>query len=252
MGEGGQTLQSVELACEIVGHLSGTGGTSVTDLARELDLPKSTAHVYLKTLCEAGYLHREAGSYRVSLRMLEDGAAVRRQFDVYDVAQPMVKRVSKETGEVASLGVEEGGERVLLYKSESEDAVYDDAPTGEFTNMHWTSLGKAILAHLPPADVDRVVDRHGLPAATGQTITERAELSNELERVRDRGYAVEDEEHRKNIRAVAVPIHRGERVVGALSVSGPKTRFGDERIEGELLDALRDAVSVVELKLEHY
>lgn len=249
----GQTLQGVERAFNIVGYLARSGPSTVTDVAEAFDIPTSTAHIHLKTMYEAGYLHQSSDdTYRLSLRFLEHGTVVRRRFEIFEVAHQEIQSLANETGEVASVGVEEGGKRVLLYKSEGGDAVYDDAVTGEFTHLHWVSLGKAILAYLPRERVDAIVEEHGLPGATEHTITDVDGLDDELERVREDGYAVEDEEHRENIRAVAVPIRREGEPLGAIAVSGPKTRFDDERIENELVEKLRNRANVIELRVEHY
>lgn len=249
----GQTLQGVGRAFKIVGFLARSGPSTVTDVAGEFDIPTSTAHIHLKTMHEAGYLHRSSdATYRLSLRFLEHGTVVRRRFEIYGVAHQEVRSIANETGEVASLGVEEGGKRVLLYKSEGGDAVYDDAVTGEFTHLHWVSLGKAILAHLPEERVEEIVEKHGLPGATEHTITDADELYSELEQVREEGYAVEDEEHRENIRAVSVPIRREGEPFGAIAVSGPKSRFDDARIKEDLVETLRDRANVIELRLKHY
>jgi len=248
----GQTLSGVERAFKIVRQLKKHGPMTVTDLATALDLPKSTAHIYLKTMKESGYLYQDGDTYHLSLHFLEHGATVRREFDIYDVAKEEVDELAEQTGEVANIGVEEAGQRVLLYKMEGGDALYDNAHTGEFIMMHWTSLGKALLAHLPPERIDEIVDGHSLPAATEHTITDRDILHDELDRIRKQGYAIEDEEHHDHIRAVAVPILVDGTLHAALSISGPKSRFSDDRIDEVLLEALQDKVNVIQLRLEHY
>lgn len=248
----GDTLSGVERSFKIVNHLKETGGTTVTELASELSLPKSTAYIHLKTLYEAGYAQKEDSQYRLSLQFLEHGAAVRQQFDIYGAAELEINDLAQETGEVATLGIEEDGQRVLLYLNKGGDAVYDNALTGEFTNMHWTSLGKAMLAYFSRDRVNEIIDMHGLPKATRHTITNRTKLFDELNKIREQGYALEDEEHRESIRAVAVPILQDERAIAAISVSGPKARFSDERIESELLPVLYDKANIIELKIKHY
>lgn len=248
----GQSLTSVEKAFTIVGRLAEEGWTTPTELADTLNMPTSTAHIYLKTMAESGYLATADGRYRLSLRFLSHGTHLRREFAVYEAAGPELDVLAEATGEVASLGVEEDGKRVLLDKVEGENAVYDKAPMGEFTRMHWTSQGKAILAHLPKKRVHGIVDRHGLPSATQKTITDRNELFAELESIREIGYAIEDEERWKNIRAVAVPVFIGDAVASSVSVSGPISRFSDARIGAELVTALKNCANVIELQLRHY
>ncbi|WP_436936476.1 IclR family transcriptional regulator [Halovenus marina] len=250
--QGTQTLQGVQVAFDIVRYLAKSGTSSVTEISNEFNLPTSTAHIHLKTMTEAGYLRRVGSKYQLSLRFLEHGAQIRRRHEIYKTAQDKVKSVAQTTGEVASLGVEEGGKRVLLYKSEGGDAVYDNAVTGEFTYLHWVSLGKAILAHMPESDVQDIIDKHGLPSATDATITDEDQLFDELVSIRERGYAVENEEHHKDICAVAVPIRTNTKVVGAISVSGPKTRFDESRIKNQLVEELTDRANVIELEVKHY
>jgi DNA-binding IclR family transcriptional regulator len=119
--------------------------------------------------------------------------------------------------------------------------------------MHWTALGKALLAQFPDERVHGIVDRHGLPRATENTITDRDELFAELERIRERGFSIEDEERREGIKALAVKIQYDEdpSPVAAVSISGPKRRIGEEEYD-ELLDAIRNAVNVTELRFKHY
>jgi DNA-binding IclR family transcriptional regulator len=247
-GDGGKRVSSVERAFDVVGVLRKRSPVRIEEVAETLDVSTSTAHVHLKTLESVGYAVRDDEGYRLGYRFLRDGIGVRQQSNVYDITRPEVEALAEETGEVANLGVEEEGKRVILFQDEGTEAVYDNAPIGEFTNMHWTALGKSILAHLPEDYVERIIEAHGLPDRQKNTITDRDELAEELARVRDRGYALEDEERRAGIRSVAVPILVDDAVKGAISVSGPKERLDDRRIEEELLPALRNRVNVAEVK----
>jgi len=250
-GDGGKRVGSVERAFAVVEELRRHGPMRIEAVAEALDVSTSTAHVHLKTLEETGYVVRDSEGYRLGYRFLRNGIEACQQSHVYEVTRPEVDELAAETGEVANLGVEEEGKRVILYQAEGTEAVYDNAPVGEYTNMHWTALGKAILSHLPASYVDDIVDAYGLPDRQENTIIDRSALTAELARVRDRNYAVEDEERRAGIRSVAVPIVVDEEVVGALSVSGPKERLDDARIQNELLPALRSRVNVVEVKFTY-
>jgi DNA-binding IclR family transcriptional regulator len=209
--------------------------------------------VYLQTLEDEGYVVGEEGTYRLSYRFLEVGGGLRHDLSLFQAARQEIDALSTDTGEVVNLGIEEDGWRVLLYTSEPSQGMFDNSPTGQYTRMHWTALGKALLAQLSDARVDDLIDRRGLPAATEQTITERAELHAELDRIRDRGFSVENEERREGIKAVAVPLrHDGSEPLSAVSISGPKRRIGADTVDESLLEALRDTVNVVELEYKHY
>ena len=115
-----------------------------------------------------------------------------------------------------------------------------------------TALGKALLAQLPDDEIERIVERHGLPAATENTITEVEPLLEEIERVREQGYSIEDEEHHDGIQAIGVPVPYVENppVFTAISVSGPKSRI-KTNIQ-ELLNEIQSTVNVIELEYEYY
>ncbi|GAB3670124.1 IclR family transcriptional regulator [Halopiger thermotolerans] len=244
-------IQSLERGFEIVEYLYQEGETTVSELATELGTSTSTAHIYLKTLSDIGYVVKDGPAYSLSHRFLRFGTKTREKSKIYQAAQSEVDKLAAETSEVSALGVSERGQRILLYKAESSEAVYDNPPVGEYTYMHWTALGKAILGHLPRERVEEIVTQHGLPARTQQTIDEESELFAELETINENGYAIEDEERWNGIRSVAVPLFDDDAIVGSISVSGPKHRFDRDRIESELLDHLMRAKNVIEVRLAH-
>lgn len=248
----GTTINSVTNAVEVVEHLHEAGPSTATEVSEALGRPLSTVHVYLTTLCEAGYVLRRGDEYRIGLRHLELGGAARHELGIYHAAKPEVPKLAAETDEVANLGVEEGGLRVLLDKSEAPEGIYDNPPIGQFTNMHWTSLGKAILSTMTPERVESIVETHGLPRATDNTITDLESLKEELATVRERGHSIEDEERREGIRAVGVPIEgeSDDRALGAISVSGPRQRIVEKHTS--IVDALESTATVVELRYKHY
>jgi DNA-binding IclR family transcriptional regulator len=241
-------------AFDIVHELERLGGGGVSEVAANLDVPKSTAHVYMKSLYELGYLVKEGSTYYVSLRFLERGGARRKSLDVFEVARHEVDDLARRTGEVAHLGVEERGQRVLVYSSGYGEGIFDNSPVGQFTRMHWTALGKSLLAFRSDERIREIVDEHGLPENTEHTITDVDELFEEVRTIRERGYAVGDEEHRDGIRSVAVPITDGSDSVAlaAVGVAGPRSVLTEETISGDLLDTLRETKNVIELKHEHY
>ena len=248
------TLSSVEKAFNIVEHLSDVERTTVSELSDRLELPKSTAHIYLKTLEREGFVIKEDGTYCLGVKFLKYGGVVRNRMKLYQTSKLEVDKLAAETGDVANLGIEENGWRVLLYKAEGPDAIHDNAPVGEYTQMHWTALGKAILAYYPRDRVDKILDQHGMPKANDRTITDRQELYRELEQIRERGFSVEDEDRRRGVLTVAAPImdRNDDRVISAISVSGPKNRIEGNQTVEEIAGTVKSAANVVELKFAHY
>lgn len=248
-------VTAVHKTFTILEYLHDHSRSTVTKLAEQLDMPASTVTVHLQTLNDLGYVIRaDDGTYRLSLRFLEYGGQTRNDHDVYLAAHSQIDKLSRKTEEVATMGVEEGGRRVLLYRTEPVEGISDNALVGEHTKLHWTALGKALLSRMTDDEIVSIAERHGLPAATENTITDIEALLAEINTVRERGYSVEDEERVEGIRSVAVPIRNlgPENGPAAISVAGPKHRFTDERIETDLVDTLYDVENVIELQCNHY
>ncbi|WP_114579319.1 IclR family transcriptional regulator [Saliphagus sp. LR7] len=246
-------ISAVERAFEIINVLRNEGPYTATDLSDHLDIPKSTAYIYLRTLQDLGYVINEKGTYRLSLRFLELGGDIRREMDIYNVARGEIDELSHKTGEIGTIGYEENGQRVLLYISEPHDAVADNATTGEYTEMHWTAVGKALLSQRSDDEIRAIVEESGLPKGTEHTITDIEELLQEIDTIRSQGYSLEDEERTSGVRALSIPIESGEQLRNiAISIAGPKHRFSDDRVQDELLPELRNTANVIELQYKHY
>ncbi|MFB6232767.1 MAG: IclR family transcriptional regulator [Haloarculaceae archaeon] len=244
-------IKATETTFEILQALGEREQVGVTDLAAELDLPRSTVFNHLKTLAEHEYVVNEGGSYRLGCRFLELGAKAREFHGVHGVARSEVDRLAEETGEISALLIEEHGFGVFLHRAEGEQAVHIDSYTGQRIYLHGAALGKAILASLPRERVVDIVDRRGLPSLTDNTITDRETLFAELDTVAEEGVAFDDEERLDGLRSVAAPIHDGDAVVGSLSVAGPSSRVQGEQFRTTLPETITDAVRVVELNLTY-
>ena len=245
-------VQATTTAFRIIEALRLRDGAGVSELAAALEMPTSTVHDHLRTLEAAEYLTSEDGVYHVGVRFLELGERARGRMKIYQVAKPEVDELASGTGEHANLMIEEHGRGVFLYKAQGDDAVQLDTHAGMRVPLHTTALGKAILAHSPSETVDAIVERHGLQQVTDQTITTREALDAELETVRDQGYAFDDEERVKGMRCVAAPVtDAAGAVVGAVSVSGPKSRMLGETYTDELPRMVLRTANVIEVNLTY-
>lgn len=246
-------IKAVENAFDIVENIAALDGCGVQELADHMDLSKSTAHIYLKTLADIGYLIRRNEEYHLGLRFLNIGGRVRHNSNLYQVGRNEVDKLARETTEVATIGCEENGYRVMLYRTEPASAVFNNAPTGEYTYMHYTALGKEILSQKSNEEIISIAERQGLPQPTEHTIGDIDTLLDENETIRSQGYSVEDEERVKGVKSVAVPLETSETMPqAAISVAGPRHEFDDHRINEELVPALQNTANVVELKMKHY
>ncbi|GAD52838.1 transcriptional regulator, IclR family [Halarchaeum acidiphilum MH1-52-1] len=252
MNTPGPTVQATRTSLEIVEALVRLNGAGVTELASDLDLPKSTVHNHLNTLHDAEYVVKDDGAYDVGLRFLKLGEYSRSRLKLHDVARPEIDSLAEETGELVNLSVEEYGRGVYLYLAQGEQAVHLDTHAGMHVHLHCTALGKAILAHTPEERVEEILDTMGMPARTEHTITGRDAFFEELDAVRDRGYAYDRQERLDGLRCVAAPITTPDHgVAGAISISGPTSRMQGERFETEIPDLLRNAANVVELNMTY-
>ncbi|WP_224450342.1 IclR family transcriptional regulator [Haloprofundus salilacus] len=243
----GRRIRSVKIAFNIIELLQNENDIGVTKLANELGHSKSTIHSHLRTLEELEILVREGNSYRLSLQILDMANHVRDQAGNYEVIQKEVEALVEETGEIAHFGIEEYGRISYLCKATGEQAVETASRVGTSQPIYSTSLGKSILAYLPDSQRDSIIDTIEFAPKTSKTITSREGLYAELDQITDQGYALDNEENIRGLRCVAAPVRNGSKVLGAISVSGPSSRFTDERLHGELSDYVLRAANVIEL-----
>ena len=244
-----KTTETVFNIVEALVELDGATGSELTD---ELDIPTSTVHDHLQSLNRLGFLVRDSDEYHISARFLELGARRRKNMDLYQVAKPELDRLAEETGEHASLMLEENALGVLLYTAKGDNAVQVNTYSGARTKLHMTAPGKAILAHLPQPQLDDVIDRYGLTGGTRNTITNREELETELKQITNRGYAIDRQELFDGMRAVGAPLLSEDgSVLGAISVYGPVNRLNDKRFENDIPDNVLQAANVIEVNLNY-
>jgi DNA-binding IclR family transcriptional regulator len=246
------TVGATETTLRVLETLKRLDGAGVTEVADRLDLPKSTVHNHVSTLLRNEYVVKEGDTYRVGLQFLEFGEYIRNRMPIYDVARPEVERLAEETGELANLLVEEHGKGVYLCRAKGGRAVRLDTYAGMRVHLHCTALGKAILAYLPEERVREIIDTHGLPSRTDTTITDEATLFAELEEVRERGVAHDEEERLAGLRCVAAPIKNLDgNALGAISVSGPTSRMKGDRFDETVPEELISTANVIELNLNY-
>lgn len=251
-GPGKRTgVKSDETLFAVLEALRTTGGAGVTDLATRLDVAKSTVHNHLATMRDHGFVVKQGTEYRLGLEFFNVGQAVRSDVEVYRAARSVVDELVETTGEMVWLVTPENGRLMYLYGGVGRTDIDPDTILGSWEHMHCTAGGKAILAHNDREAVDEVVDSHGLPKRTENTITDRESLYEELEGIREQGYALNLGEDLQGIHAVGVPLVHEEELMGAIAVAGPAHRVSRERCETELIDQLFASTNDVELNLAY-
>lgn len=235
------TASSIELL-ETIKELDGA---TVGALAAETELARSTVHNHLQTLLDAEYVVKEANTYHLGLRLLHLGEYARRRKEEYVLAKKTVQKLAGETQIEADFNVEEHGRLINLFDSvgHASDPGWE---VGTYFFMHSTAAGKAMLATFPDERVEEIIDTHGLPRMTEHTICGREELFAELDRIRDRGYAVNEEECFSGYKTIGRTVQYPDgSVFGGLSVGGPTYMIGDD-FDQSTYDLFHEAVDRLE------
>jgi DNA-binding IclR family transcriptional regulator len=245
--KGPRTVKAVGLTLDIVEMLQTESEAGVTEIASELNRSKGTVHSHLATLVENEYAVREDDVYRLSLKFIDISQTIKEELVGYEIVREELEDLAEQSGELAQFATEEHGRAVYLHKIGSENAVKTASSLGDREYLHCISLGKAMLAHMSKEKVDEIIEKHGLPNYTDQTITTREGLMDELSEIRDRGYAFDREERIEGLRCVSAPVLENGEIFGAISVSGPSTRMRGEFYEQELPDLVTRSANVIEI-----
>jgi DNA-binding IclR family transcriptional regulator len=245
-------LKTLAVAADVIDVLVVDDGTTVTRLAERLEMSKSTAFRYLKSLEELGFVTQTAHRYTLSHRFLLLGEYTRYNSHLYQVGKAEVDKLADKLGFYAHLVTETNGYGVSLYQTKGEEMADHDYQTGKLQQrdpLHVTASGKAILAYLPDERAQDIVDE-GLAARTAQTITDEQALFEALDTIRDEGVAYNDEEEVEGFRAVGAPVvdQRG-RVLGSVSVSAPTSYLPAQRFTEEVPDTVIKTANTIEVKI---
>lgn len=226
---------AIMTALSALEFLAASRELGVTELARKLGMSKSSVHRVLNTLVHKGYIEKNGtpSRYRLTYRLFLVASAAADRYGLKEVAGPVMEGLAIASGETANLGILEEDRVHNIHRVSGPQPLHlnIDAPGG--VKAHATGLGKVLLAGLEPEKLAGRLGTTPLARLTPNTLASRRSLSEELERVRQRGYAVDNEECSLGIRAVAAPIRdsRGT-VVAAVSIAGPTQRLTEERIAG--------------------
>ena len=240
-------VRAVERATRILSSLDGDHAErGVSEIAQATGLHKATAHRIIMTLLNCGFLERTADGERVrlGLRLVELGLGALRDLDFRRAAFPYMQQLVERFDETCDLGIFDRGRVLYVEVVHSEHSLTVAARIGRHLPVHCTASGRVFLAFLPPEVVEPILSAP-LLVCTEKTITSPAQLREELEATRQRGYGLDDEEFEVGIRAVSAPIWDIDgNVIAALSMPGPTNRMSPERIP-EIAQALIEAARAI-------
>ena len=256
MAKNGDTVRTVSKAFKILEILSFNPGQGVSDLARSLSSQKSTVFRLLNTLKEEGFVvqDKETEKYSLSLKLFSLGANTVNKLDVTQAAQSVINRLSQESAETIHLCTIDNDQIVYLQKIESRHSlqVIMMSRIGQSTPFYCTGVGKVLMAHQPEERIQRYLRDNTLTRFTGNTIVDKDALKAELNAVRIRGYAYDNEEHELGVRCVAAPIfNQAGAIIAALSVSGPTVRILDDKLV-EIRELVTMAAGEISAKMGYF
>ena len=235
MSERSGSVQSIDRVLDILETLSSVPqGMNLSDLAQATRLHVSTTHRLVNTLADRGYVRKDAhtGKYRLTLRLFAVSQRVSAMLGLLSVSERYLEELANFSGEAVHLVERSGSEVVYLYKFEPfQHVVNMGSYVGGHNPMYCTGVGKSILARLKDEEVDAIW--HGTPIQpfTPYTIVRLEDMRRDLELIRQRGYAIDNQEHEQGVRCIAAAICDWEgNPVGAVSIAAPNQRMTDETI----------------------
>jgi DNA-binding IclR family transcriptional regulator len=229
----GQTITAVERTAQVLKAFSNasTPTLGVTEISQQLDISKAVVHRILNSLRVQGFIDIDPTTRRYLLgpASLAVGLAFLRNVDVRDLARPVLRELSDQTQETATLSIRSGWQRIYIDQVTPAREVKMTVDLGRPFPLHAGSSSKALLAHLPAEEIDTYVSVVGLESLTDLTITDPNQLKEELAKIREAGFAMSAGERQSGAASVAAAIldHDGH-PIAAMSLSGPAERFQAE------------------------
>lgn len=245
-------VQSLERGLAIIRVFSAERPSmTVSEIAQELDLTRAAVRRFLLTLGELGYVYGKNNRFELTPRVLELGYAYLSALSFPDIALPRLEQLVAETGEASEGSILDGGDVVYVVRVPGPALMTISVNIGARRPAYATAMGRALLANLPLADLDAYISMYKLAPVLPRTITDVDAFRAELNRVREDGYALVDQELEEGLVAIAVPVRdRTGRVRAAINLS---THVGRKSVKEmrALVPAVRAAAVDIEVGLKN-
>lgn len=227
------SAQALDRGLQLLRLLSRERRSTLTEIALSAGMPPSTAHRLLTTMQRHGVTEFDETTqeWLVGIEAFRIGSSFLYRTNLVEAGHEVMRRLTEDTGETSNLAIADDGEVVFVSQVETHNPIRAFFRSGTRSYMHASGIGKALLAELPREDIEQLLQRKGLPEFTSKTRTSAGELFADLDDIRERGWALDDEERYVGMRCVAAPIFNpfGEAIAG-ISVSGPTVRFPDRTV----------------------
>ncbi|OWV87631.1 hypothetical protein ATY78_03790 [Rhizobium sp. R635] len=222
-------------AIDVMEAVSSFGPISLRDLTTKMKVPASTAHRFLLILEARGFLSMDPVSqkWEIGVRAFQVGNAYLRCTGLAEMARAYLATIGAASGETANLSIRQGDRMIVIAQVESHNPLRAFFRLGSQIPIYCSAAGKAVLAHLRDDEVDAMFEKTVLARLTDRTIVSLPFLRMQLNEIRARGWALDDEEQVAGMRCVAAPIMDKDGLpVAALSLTGPKSRFDASSLKG--------------------
>ena len=246
-------VRSLARGLAVIGSFSeGRPVMTISMVAAETGLTRATARRILHTLRQLGFVAAEGDLYRLTPKVLSIGYSYLSGLELPELALPHMEQLVAQVHESSSIAILDGCDIVYIARVPTKRIMSVTLTVGTRLPAFATSMGRVILAALPPDELDALLGTHPLPALTPRTIREPDELREVLRQVREQDYALTDQELEDGLRSIAVPIRGAHgKTEAALNIATHAGRTSKERMEGEFLPRLREAAGAIEADLAH-
>ncbi|WP_313755724.1 IclR family transcriptional regulator [Tissierella sp.] len=248
-----ETIVAVDRALDVLLLLYNNGQEiGVSEIGRELGLHKSTVHRTLATLENKGFVHqnRENGKYWLGTKIYAMGLRVGEKLSLVDIIRPYAKELFDEFQEVVNVSIldkdsHDGYKTIIILKEVDTNKVLSVNPNiGSSSDAHASSVGKCLLAFSKDIDFNKISNNH-LKKHTENTLSNKDELIKELKKVKEDGYAIDDEEQELGLYCIGAPIlDKNGDAIAAISMSGPTARMKRQDINDKILKVVETAKEI--------
>ncbi len=238
------TIKAVNHALNVLEEFQHHSEIGITVLSQKLGLHKNNIFRLLATLVSRGYIEQNqyTGNYRLGYKTVSLGHIFTRNTGIVRAAAPVLEKLSVELNETLYIGIQVGNNIFYIFDIETTHALRVSSRIGESLPMFCTAVGKLFLSYLDESKYKEILQQSDLKPLTEYTITDKALLLKEIEKTRERGYALDQQETNRDIICVGMPVfdHSG-RMAAGISVSAPIYRLTEDKIETDCLPLLREA-----------
>lgn len=230
----GSTVQALDRGLMLLVALTREGSVTLTDIALKVGMPPSSAHRVLITLQKHGFVefNETTQEWAIGIEAFRVGNSYLERTNLVEMAQQVMRNLMEDTGETANLAIGSDGQVVFVSQVETHNPIRAFFRPGTRGHMHASGIGKALLADMSQTEVEKTLQKTGLPEFTSNTLVSPDALFADLKKIANRRWSFDDEERYLGMRCVAASIYNSSgKAIAGISVSGPTIRFADIEVD---------------------